>query len=121
MHTHICALIKISYTGATGKLVETPMFKVSKTLNIGVSTLKELSRGGTPQLKPHIPQDMKVTRIQTVPKPPSEPKKPDGTWYCDLCKRSMKFKSKYEHVQTIGHKKKHIFNRHQSYTLKLIT
>ena len=62
--------------------------------------------GGTPQLKPNVPQDIKVSRIQTTPKSQNESKDTNGTWYCELCRKSMRFKSKYEHVQTIGHLKR---------------
>lgn len=108
MCSHQAIPIKVSYTNTAGELVETTfnsLYKASKTLTISVSALKELSLGGTPHLKPNVPQDIKVSRIQTTPKPHSEPKDPNGTWFCDLCRKNMKFKSKYEHVQTIGHLK----------------
>jgi hypothetical protein len=109
MFSHQAIPLKVSYTDTNGELVETTfssLYKASKILNISVPALKELSLGGTPQLKPTIPRDIKVSRVPTKPKPPPEPKDPSGMWYCDLCKKSMKFKSKYEHIQTIGHVKK---------------
>lgn len=109
MCTHQAIPIKVSYTNTSGELVDTTfdsLYKASRVLNISTSALKELSLGGAPQLKPNVPHDIKVSRIPTTPKPHIESKDPDRTWFCDLCKKSMKFKSKYEHSRTIGHLKK---------------
>lgn len=108
MCTHQAIPIKVSYTDTTGKLVETTfnsIYKASKTLKISASTLKELSFGRTPQLRPDIPQDIKVVRIQ-IQKPQDKQKDPTGVYHCEICNKDMKTKSKYEHVQTMGHIKR---------------
>jgi hypothetical protein len=56
--------------------------------------------------KPEAPQDIKVSRIPTMPKPSKKPKESNEIYHCEICNKDMKAKSKYEHVETMGHKKK---------------
>lgn len=109
MSNHDPISIKVTYTNPNGEQVETSfrsLYKASKILNISIPALKELSLGGTPKLKPEAPQDIKVARITTIPKPPKKPQDPNDIYHCDICNKDMKAKSKYEHAMTIGHKKK---------------
>jgi hypothetical protein len=109
MASHDPISIKVTYTNAQGELVETEfrsLYKASKILHISTPALKELSLGGTAKLKPEAPQDIKVSRIPTLPKPPKKPTDSNEIYHCDLCNKDMKLKSKYEHVSTMGHKKK---------------
>jgi hypothetical protein len=106
--------IKVSYIDKTGNPVETQfrsLHKASKVLGINIPTLKELSYGGSPRLKAEYPKDLKVVRIPTLPKPVPKSKQPKSQqqetikYYCEICDKYLKPKSKYEHVVSKTHLK----------------
>ena len=104
--------IKATYTDKEGKTVEKifpSLYSASKFFQISALQLKELSFGGNPKLHAEAPQDLKVERLPTTPKPSilsqgcsSIP----GKWHCPICDKYIQPKSKYEHVYSITHKKK---------------
>lgn len=107
--------IRVTYTDSNNQLIEQSfrsLYKASKQLLIPIQTLKELYLGGTPKLRENVPKDIKVIRIDTLPKPPPKVQQPqtstDAKWCCDICNKEIKAKSKYEHVLSMSHKKKEL-------------
>ena len=105
--------IKVTYTDNNAILVEKEfrsLTQASKFLTITPQTLKELSLGGKPKLHENVPKDLKVERTDNLEKIPEEFRSQknltDSKWHCDICNKDMKYKSKYAHMITLGHKKK---------------
>src|SRR5437868_3009663 len=99
--------IKATYTDNNNQLVEKQFRSISQAANfftITYQSLKELSLGGAPLLHENVPKDLKISRIETLPKQPniknSQKIQLDAKWHCDLCNKDIKEKSKYAHVMT---------------------
>ena len=104
--------IHATYTDSNGQLVEKQFRSLSQASNffsITPQMLKELSLGGTPQLHDDVPKDLKVERIDTLPKLAKEiepvENNTESKWHCEICNKDIKSKSKYAHVMTLSHKK----------------
>ena len=107
--------IETTHTNKNGE-TEVKQFRslnqASKFFGLSVQTLKELSLGQSPKIKDQTLQNIQVTHIPTLTKPPKpeiKPKQPkihkDELWHCDLCGRDVKLYSKYSHVLTKSHLK----------------
>ena len=99
--------LQATYTDENG-LVVTKQFRslnqAGRFFTLNVQALKELSLGGTPKLHDKVPSDLKLIRIETLPKPSKEPTSSKSNanekYHCDLCNKDMKPTSKYSHQPT---------------------
>jgi hypothetical protein len=102
--------IQTTYTDSNGTPVEKQfrsLNQASKFFSITIQNLKDLSVGLTPKLPETVPHDLKVKKIETLSTPPEIlQQKKEGIWFCEICHREIKYKSKYSHITTKSHLKK---------------